>query len=146
MVQLGWMPQPKRVFSRLIWGRQRLDAAFTDISEQRARTRSIMLAAEEAGSASGIFLCRTWCGLNACGFVAESVQMSKFLVNVQEITGERAVLTYVNTTARKLPTMIGHVDSIELAGNFQVTVSLQGLDHLLQLRRQSAVDRAKIGL
>lgn len=72
--------------------------------------------------------------------------MSKFLVNVQEITGERAVLTYVNTTMRKLPTMSGHVDSIELAGNFQVTVSLQGLDHLLQLRQQSAVDRAKIGL
>lgn len=36
MVQLGWMPQPKRVFSWLIWGRQRLDAAFTDLSEQRA--------------------------------------------------------------------------------------------------------------
>lgn len=36
MVQAGWMPRPKRVFSRLIWDRLRLDAAFTDLSEQQA--------------------------------------------------------------------------------------------------------------
>ncbi|MHB0768173.1 helix-turn-helix transcriptional regulator [Bradyrhizobium sp. 1.29L] len=36
MVQAGWMPRPKRVFSRLIWDRLQLDAAFTDLSEQQA--------------------------------------------------------------------------------------------------------------
>ncbi|GAA0030215.1 hypothetical protein BROWWM01_43470 [Bradyrhizobium ottawaense] len=36
MVQAGWMPRPKRVFSRLIWDRLQLDAAFTDLSEQPA--------------------------------------------------------------------------------------------------------------
>ncbi|WP_311974181.1 hypothetical protein [Bradyrhizobium glycinis] len=36
MVQAGWMPGPKRVFSRLIWDRLQLDAAFTDLSEQQA--------------------------------------------------------------------------------------------------------------
>lgn len=30
------MPRPKRVFSRLIWDRLQLDAAFTDLSEQQA--------------------------------------------------------------------------------------------------------------
>jgi hypothetical protein len=72
--------------------------------------------------------------------------MSKFLVYIQEIDGQRAVLTYASTTERKLPTMTGHVASDELAGTFQVTVSLRGLDHLLELRRQCAIDRAKVGL
>ncbi|MCK1477833.1 hypothetical protein IVB27_24270 [Bradyrhizobium sp. 197] len=72
--------------------------------------------------------------------------MNKFLVDVQEIKGERAVLTYVGTIERRLPTMAGEVASLELSSNFQVTVSLQGLDHLLQLRRQCAIDRAKVGL
>lgn len=48
MVQLGWMPRPKRVFSRLIWDRLQLDAAFTDLSEQQANPLDRMLAAEEA--------------------------------------------------------------------------------------------------
>lgn len=30
------MPRPKRVFSRLIWDRLQLDAAFTDLAEQQA--------------------------------------------------------------------------------------------------------------
>ncbi|MET4208928.1 hypothetical protein [Bradyrhizobium sp. LA2.1] len=48
MVQLGWMPRPKRVFSRLIWDRLQLDAAFTDLSEQQANPLDKILAAEEA--------------------------------------------------------------------------------------------------
>jgi predicted DNA-binding transcriptional regulator AlpA len=48
MVQFGWMPRPKRVFTRLIWDRLQLDAAFTDLSEQQANPLDRMLAAEEA--------------------------------------------------------------------------------------------------
>ena len=31
----GRMPKPKRVDSRAIWDRQRLDAAFSDLSEEK---------------------------------------------------------------------------------------------------------------
>jgi len=48
MVQLRWMPQPKKVFSRLIWDRLQLDAAFTDLSERQANPLDSMLVAEEA--------------------------------------------------------------------------------------------------
>ncbi|MET4630457.1 putative DNA-binding transcriptional regulator AlpA [Bradyrhizobium sp. I1.8.5] len=48
MVHAGWMPRPKRVFSRLIWDRLQLDAAFTDLSEQQANPLDKILAAEEA--------------------------------------------------------------------------------------------------
>lgn len=48
MVQAGSMPRPKRVFSRLIWDRLQLDAAFTDLSEQQTNPLDKILAAEEA--------------------------------------------------------------------------------------------------
>ena len=42
------MPRPKRVFSRLIWDRLQLDAAFTDLSEQQANPLDRMLDVEDA--------------------------------------------------------------------------------------------------
>lgn len=98
------------------------------------------------GNAREIFLCKNSKRRNTFGFSVEHIRMSKFLVDIQEIDGQRAVLTYVSTAERKLPTMTGHVASVELAGTSQVTVPLRGLDHLLELRRQCAIDRAKVGL
>jgi hypothetical protein len=36
MVQDGRMPKPKRVDGRVIWDRLRLDAAFSDLGEEKA--------------------------------------------------------------------------------------------------------------
>lgn len=36
MVSDGRMPRPKRVDGRVIWDRLRLDAAFSDLSEEKA--------------------------------------------------------------------------------------------------------------
>jgi hypothetical protein len=36
MVADGRMPKPKRVDGRVIWDRLRLDAAFSDLSEEKA--------------------------------------------------------------------------------------------------------------
>lgn len=49
MVQAGWMPRPKRVFSRLIWDRLQLDAAFTDLAEQQTNPLDRMLAVRSPG-------------------------------------------------------------------------------------------------
>ncbi|MGY8709524.1 hypothetical protein RAD16_27600 [Bradyrhizobium sp. 18BD] len=48
MVQAGWMPRAVRVFSRLIWDRLQLDAAFTALGEQQANPLDKILAAEDA--------------------------------------------------------------------------------------------------
>jgi hypothetical protein len=97
------------------------------------------------GDVREIFLCKNSERRNTYGFSVEHIGMSKFLVDIQEIDGQRAVLTNASTTVRKLPTMTGHVASVELAGNFQMTDSLTALDHLLELRRQCAIDRSKVG-
>lgn len=45
MVQAGSMPRPMRVFSRVIWDRLKLDASFTDLSEQQSNPLDRMFAA-----------------------------------------------------------------------------------------------------
>jgi predicted DNA-binding transcriptional regulator AlpA len=37
MVSDGRMPKPKRIDSRVVWDRLRLDAAFSDLTEEKAR-------------------------------------------------------------------------------------------------------------
>jgi hypothetical protein len=52
MVQAGWMPGPKRVFSRLIWDRLRLDAAFADLPERQANPLDRIFTARPAPTIS----------------------------------------------------------------------------------------------
>lgn len=39
MVRDGRMPRPKRVDGRLVWDRLRLDAAFSDLGEEKKKSR-----------------------------------------------------------------------------------------------------------
>jgi excisionase family DNA binding protein len=47
MVSDGRMPRPKRVDGRVIWDRLRLDAAFSDLSEEKATNPLDRMMGEE---------------------------------------------------------------------------------------------------
>ncbi|MGY3615928.1 helix-turn-helix transcriptional regulator [Bradyrhizobium sp. USDA 10063] len=47
MVADGRMPRPKRVDGRVIWDRLRLDAAFTDLGEEKTNPLDRMFAGEK---------------------------------------------------------------------------------------------------
>jgi hypothetical protein len=68
--------------------------------------------------------------------------MEKLLVNVEEITGQRAVLTYMIPQYRKLPTPTGEVLSFKLGRTEQVMIAHRGERDLAPLRQRCAMDRA----
>jgi len=71
--------------------------------------------------------------------------MEKLLVNVEEITGQRAVLTYMIQRYRKLSTRTGDVLSFKLGRTEQVMIAHRGERDLAQLRQRCVADRAKAG-
>lgn len=47
MVADGRMPRPKRIDGRVVWDRVRLDAAFTDLPEEKRQSRLDCILATE---------------------------------------------------------------------------------------------------
>jgi hypothetical protein len=88
---------------------------------------------------------KRWCRHDCVAITIFHVRMKKLLVNVEEITGHRAVLTYMIQQYRKLQTRTGDVLNFEVGRTEQVTIAHRGELDLAPLRQRCATDRAKAG-